>query len=228
MNKILIISVLAVVLLSVSVTSISAQSKYDIPAWVKGVAGFWSEGKISNDEFGDGLSFLIDNNIIKVPKIKELESKNTNLQSENTKQQSEIAKLKNDIVKLQSENTKLQSGNTQPTQNPTMTDAERCSQVPKPSIDLHGCNLSGLDFSGANLNGANLSGADLRGTTFSGANLSGANLNGVSFSLGVVVEYQTYTDFTGANLSGITYAGCIGSPIGTPSAGTLPVCMSAP
>lgn len=226
MNKVLIISVLAVVLLSVSVASISAQSKYDIPAWVKGVAGFWSEGKISNDEFGDGLSFLIDNNIIKVPKIKELESEN--------------AKLKNDIVKLQSENTKLKSGNTRPTQNPTtdadtrptqnptMTDADRCSALPKPKIDLHGCGLSGLDFSGANLSGANLSGADLRGTTFIGANLSGANLNGVSFSLGVVAEYQTYTDFTDANLSGITYVDCIGSPIGTPSAGTLPVCMAAP
>ncbi len=226
MNKILIISVLAVVLLSVSVASISAQSKYAIPGWVKGVAGFWSEGKITDDEFGDGLSFLIDNNIIKVPKIKELESENT--------------KLKNDIVKLQSENTKLQSGNTQPTQNPTtdadtqptqnptMTDADRCSALPKPNIDLHGCNLSGLDFSGANLSGANLSGADLRGTGFTGANLSGANLNGVFFSSGVVVEYQTYTVFTGANLNGITYAGCIGTPIGTPSAGTLPVCMAAP
>ena len=218
MNKVLIISVLAVILLSVTVTSISAQSKYDIPGWVKGVAGFWSEGKITDDEFGDGLSFLIDNNIIKVPKIKQLESENT--------------KLKNDIVKLQSENTKLQSGNTQSIQNPT-TDADRCLASPKPNIDLHGCNLSSTtlsntNLSGANLSGANLSHANLSGTDFTGANLSGANLNGVFFSGGVAIENAKYTDFTGANLSGITSTGCIGESIGIPSAGTLPICMPAP
>jgi uncharacterized protein YjbI with pentapeptide repeats len=218
LNKILIISVLAVVLLSISVASISAQSKYDIPAWVKGVAGFWSEGKISNDEFGDGLSFLIDNDIIKVPKIKELQDENT--------------KLKNDIVKLQSENTKLQSGNTQPTQNPTMTDADRCSALPKPNIDLHGCNLIGADLTGANLSGADLRGVDLTGANLSGAdftnaNLSGANLNGAGFN-GGVVENAKNANFSGANLSGITYVGCIGTPFGTPSVGTLPICMPAP
>ena len=233
MNKVLIISVLAIVLLSVTVTSISAQSKYDIPAWVKGVAGFWSEGKITNDEFGDGLSFLIDNDIIKVPKIKQLESENS--------------KLKNDIIKLQYENTKLQSGNTQntapsgntqPTQNPTMIDAERCSAIPKPNIDLHGCNLSGANlsdsdlgsanFSDANLQNVNFSGARLEGANFSGANLSGANLNGVYFSGGAITSDYIYTNFNGANLSGITYSGCIGSALGTPSTGTLPICMAAP
>ena len=49
--------------------AISAQQSYEIPAWVKGVAGFWVEDKISDNEFGEGLSFLIDNEIIKVPKI---------------------------------------------------------------------------------------------------------------------------------------------------------------
>ena len=200
-----------------SVTSISAQSKYVIPGWVKGVAGFWSEGKIADDEFGDGLSFLINNNIIKVPKIYQLQSENT---------------------KLQSENTQLQSGNTPPIQNPTTPDGERCLVFPKPNIDLHGCNLGGADLKGVDLTNANLGGADLKGvdltnailsgTDFTGANLTGANLNGVFFSGGTVVENAKYTNFTGANLSGITYTGCIGSAIGIPSAGTLPICMSAP
>jgi hypothetical protein len=33
---------------------------------------------------------------------------------------------------------------------------------------------------------------------------------------------------TGANLSGITYTGCVGESIGTPSTGTLPICMPDP
>lgn len=119
MNKILVISVLTVILLSMSFTLISAQSKYDIPAWVKGVAGFWSEGKITDDDFGDGLSFLIDNNIITVPKIKQLQDENTRLQSENIK-------LRNDIVKLKTENS-------QPKQNQIQSTSELNSGYP--SID---------------------------------------------------------------------------------------------
>ncbi len=72
-----------VLIVSVSVTSISAQSQYDIPSWVKGIAGFWAEDKITDSEFGEGLSFLIDNDIIKVPLIQELQNKITQLEDEN-------------------------------------------------------------------------------------------------------------------------------------------------
>jgi len=75
--------VIPVLIVSVSVTSISAQSQYDIPSWVKGIAGFWAEDKITDSEFGEGLAFLIDNEIIKVPKIQELENKITQLENEN-------------------------------------------------------------------------------------------------------------------------------------------------
>lgn len=72
-----------VILLGVSFTTISAQSSYEIPSWVKGIAGFWAEGKISDSEFGEGLTFLIDSNILRVPKIQELENEITQLESEN-------------------------------------------------------------------------------------------------------------------------------------------------
>ena len=65
-------------------TSISALSQYDIPSWVKEVANFWAEGNISDDEFGEALSFLIDNEIIKVPKIQELQNEITQLKAENS------------------------------------------------------------------------------------------------------------------------------------------------
>lgn len=65
-------------------TSISALIQYDIPSWVKGVANFWAEGNISDSEFGEALSFLIDNEIIKVPKIQELQNEITQLKAENS------------------------------------------------------------------------------------------------------------------------------------------------
>jgi len=38
-----------------------------IPAWVKNVAGFWYDGSINNASFLEGISYLIQNNIIIVP-----------------------------------------------------------------------------------------------------------------------------------------------------------------
>lgn len=79
----LLLAVISVLIVSVSVTSISAQSQFEIPAWVKGIAGFWAEDKITDSEFGEGLAFLIDNEIIKVPLIQELQNKIIQLEYEN-------------------------------------------------------------------------------------------------------------------------------------------------
>ena len=40
--------------------------KNTIPIWVKNNAGWWSEDKISDDDFISGIEYLIENNIIKV------------------------------------------------------------------------------------------------------------------------------------------------------------------
>jgi len=78
-------------------STVNAQGKYDIPSWVKGVAGFWAEDKITDDDFGDGLSFLIEEDIIKVPKIEsliqqvaQLEAKVNQLEQENVQFQSQL------------------------------------------------------------------------------------------------------------------------------------------
>jgi hypothetical protein len=89
-KKVLFFAVISVLIVSVSSASIYAQSQYDIPSWVKGVAGFWAEDKISDSEFGEGLSFLIDNKIIKVPLIQELENEIAQLEDENA----ELRKMK--------------------------------------------------------------------------------------------------------------------------------------
>lgn len=84
------ISIITFVILSVSIATVYAQNQYQIPAWVKGIAGFWAEGKISDAEFGQGLAFLIDNELIKVPKIQELQNKITQLENENRDLQSKL------------------------------------------------------------------------------------------------------------------------------------------
>ena len=89
MKKILAISIL-VVILSVSIISVAAQNQYEIPSWVKGIAGFWAEEKITDAEFGEGLTFLIENNIINVPKIQELENRISQLENENRELQSKL------------------------------------------------------------------------------------------------------------------------------------------
>lgn len=87
-----------IVSLIISITlasSVDAQGKYSIPAWVKGVAGFWAEDKISDQEFGEGLTFLIDQGLIKVPKITELENRVHQLENENAELQ---ALLNSEII----------------------------------------------------------------------------------------------------------------------------------
>ena len=112
MKKITVISILVLATLSVSVTAISAQSAYDIPSWVKGVAGFWAEGKITDADFGEAISFLIEQKIIKVQipvkdnpelqnKISQLESKNILLQNEVTSLKNENSQLKQQVSSLQ-------------------------------------------------------------------------------------------------------------------------------
>jgi len=104
-KKILFFAIISVLIVSVSVTSISAQSQYDIPSWFKGVAGFWAEDKISDQEFGEGISFLINEGILQVPELERLKQENTN--------------LKNQVSELKSEVEFWKSGGTSPISPPT-------------------------------------------------------------------------------------------------------------
>lgn len=95
-----VISILAVGFVSFSLIPVFAPSHpeyigYEIPSWVKGVAGFWAEDKISDQDFGEGLTFLIEQGIIKIPKIIELENQVAQLEAE-------IASLKNQGGGIQS------------------------------------------------------------------------------------------------------------------------------
>ena len=95
-----------IVSLIISITlasSVDAQGKYSIPAWVKGVANFWVEGNISDTEFGESISFLIEHNILRVemPDDGEWKAEADKLYKENKKLEAENKKLKRENAELQ-------------------------------------------------------------------------------------------------------------------------------
>ena len=57
--------VLSVILVTGLASTAYAQSD-NIPEWVKGISGFWSEGKISDSDFINAIEFLINQDIIKL------------------------------------------------------------------------------------------------------------------------------------------------------------------
>lgn len=100
-----------VLIISVSSATIYAQSQSEIPSWVKGIANFWVEGNISDNEFGESISFLIEQKIIQVEmpetdnyqdtkKIRDLVVKNKKLEAENKKLKNENSILKNENKQL--------------------------------------------------------------------------------------------------------------------------------
>lgn len=97
--QMLLKGLLAILVISLSATSfftISASAqlydKYVIPDWVKRIAEFWVQDEITDTDFGEGLSFLIDKEIIKVPKVEYLQSQVSSLAEENSQLKSELEK----------------------------------------------------------------------------------------------------------------------------------------
>jgi len=124
-KKILLLVVISVLIVSVSVTSISAQST-EIPSWVKGVANFWAEGNINDGEFGEAISFLIEQEIIKVDMPQ---------QANNDALDRKISQLESENAKLRSENTNLKNQNSQlqiklNTSQPSKTTTSKSVSVP--------------------------------------------------------------------------------------------------
>lgn len=117
----IIVGVLAFgVMLGFSV-QVSADST-KIPSWVKGVANFWVQGNISDSEFGEAITFLIKQGILKVEmpaltndqsslavQIQKLEQENSQLKSEIKNLQTEYKKLKDELNSVKASPTSTQS-----------------------------------------------------------------------------------------------------------------------
>ncbi len=64
-GKLLISSILVIFIITLLPTSIS-ESQYNIPDWVKNIAGMYFDGVIDSAEFATAIEWLIDNEIITV------------------------------------------------------------------------------------------------------------------------------------------------------------------
>lgn len=120
-------------LLLVPIT-VSAQTT-EIPAWVKGVANFWAEGNISDSEFGESISFLIEQGIIVVDMPYQangsgLEEKISSLESEN-------AQLRDENISLRNQNSRLQ------TELQSKTDSKKPDMQNDSSADLRYPHVNG-------------------------------------------------------------------------------------
>ena len=52
--------------LTVSSIMASAQEDYNIPAWIKNNAAWWSEGQIDDASFVSGIKYMIENGIMEI------------------------------------------------------------------------------------------------------------------------------------------------------------------
>lgn len=47
----------------------SAQSTVTVPSWIQNVAGFWSSGDVSDDEFVNAMTFLVEEGVMDLPNV---------------------------------------------------------------------------------------------------------------------------------------------------------------
>lgn len=66
-EKILTISVIIGIMMIISIPSVMAQTDtIEIPSWIKIIAGAWYNDDVTDTEYADAMSFLIENNIIEI------------------------------------------------------------------------------------------------------------------------------------------------------------------
>ena len=111
------IPVIAVVILSITIVSISAEEPL-IPIWIKVIAEFWVIGDIKDEEFISAMEWLIENKFIKISSTGDDDFKTVAGKLYKEKQQ-----LADEILELKNENRELrtQLGKSTITSTPTTT-----------------------------------------------------------------------------------------------------------
>lgn len=80
----IVLPVLVVALVVIIVQDVDGAGEYKIPSWVKNLAKFWVNDRISDEQFGSSISYLIEKQVIKVPIVESLKQENVNLKRENS------------------------------------------------------------------------------------------------------------------------------------------------
>lgn len=107
---------LPLLLLPLLLVPVYAQETTEIPAWVKGVAGFWAEDKISDSEFAEGITFLIEQQIIVIDSTPITPTQSLSAESERLykleldQKDVKITNIENENEYLETENSELTKG----------------------------------------------------------------------------------------------------------------------
>jgi len=98
-----LVILIAVIIAGGVIFSVTASADGTIPTWVKSIAGWWSEGKVSDSDFIQAMQFLISQKIINIPmndtnstllnEISQLQQQNILIQSELDSANSQITNL---------------------------------------------------------------------------------------------------------------------------------------
>lgn len=105
--------ILLVVVLLIAVSGVVgvAHSQNDkvIPGWIKDVAGYWVEDKITDQEFIGALDFLIESGVIEAdrPQVEHLEDEIDGLKSEISVLYEMLGSNNTRIIELEDENSRL-------------------------------------------------------------------------------------------------------------------------
>jgi len=69
----------ATLVLCISILYQTAAQDYNIPSWIKNNAKWWSEGQIGDSDFVKGIQYLIEENIMQIPKTKQTSESDQNI-----------------------------------------------------------------------------------------------------------------------------------------------------
>ena len=128
MRKRIIFTILVVSFISISITTISAQSNSNIPAWVKTNALWWGQDKISDTDYLQGLQYLVENNLLQIPSnvdteyIKELEQQLESAKNLKERYQHGMIDLKQENKRLEQIIESLELNSHQYSKTPTQTE----------------------------------------------------------------------------------------------------------
>ena len=93
-------TILAILIIYAVVIPSAFAQEDTIPDWVKGIAGWWAEDKISESEFINAMEFLVTEEIIKPSIVTELQNQVSELQETIDSAQKRISSLEQQLLEL--------------------------------------------------------------------------------------------------------------------------------
>lgn len=105
---------LLIVIIGFSITVSFAEDEIFIPNWIKKMAGLLSQNELSDKDFLNGLTYLIENDLLHVEKFENFKLENENLKSENILLLNEIGEMskQSESLKITLHTSKSEYGST--------------------------------------------------------------------------------------------------------------------